>query len=90
MTAAELASAVRAHWGIENRLHWVLDVSFGEDGKTLRKDNAPQNLSLLRKIVLNIIRLAPPGKKKTSLRLRRKGAAWDDDLRMNMLGLTPL
>lgn len=90
LTAAELASAVRAHWGIENRLQWVLDVSFGEDGKTLRKDNAPQNLSLLRKIVLNIIRLAPPGKKKTSLRLRRKGAAWDDDLRMNMLGLTPL
>lgn len=47
LTDAELASAVRAHWGIENRLHWVLDVSFGEDGKTLRKDNAPQNLSLL-------------------------------------------
>ncbi len=90
LTAAELASAVRAHWGIENRLHWVLDVSFGEDGKTLRKDNAPQNLSLLRKIVLNIIRLAPPGKKKASLRLRRKGAAWNDDLRMNMLGMTPL
>ena len=72
---------MRAHWGVENSLHWVLDVSFGEDGRTLRKDHTPQNLSLLRKIVLNIIRLAPPGKKKTSLRLRRKGAAWDDDLR---------
>ena len=90
LTATELASAVRAHWGVENRLHWVLDVSFGEDGKTLCKDNSPQNLSLLRKIVLNIIRLAPPGKRKASLRLRRKGAAWDDDLRMNMLGMTPL
>ena len=90
LSAAELASAVRAHWGVENSLHWVLDVSFGEDGRTLRKDHAPQNLSLLRKIVLNIIRLAPPGKRKASLRLRRKGAAWDDDLRMNMLGLTPL
>ena len=90
LSAAELASAVRAHWGVENSLHWVLDVSFGEDGRTLRKDHTPQNLSLLRKIVLNIIRLVPPGKRKASLRLRRKGAAWDDDLRMNMLGLTPL
>ena len=90
LSAAELATAVRAHWGIENRLHWVLDVSFGEDDKTLRKDNAPQNLSLLRKIVLNIIRLDTHAKTKASLRLRRKGAAWDDDLRMNMLGLTPL
>ena len=88
--AAELASAVRTHWGVENRLHWVLDVSFGEDGKTLRKDHAPQNLSLLRKIVLNLIRLDTHSKTKASLRLRRKGAAWDDDLRMNMLGLTPL
>ena len=90
LSAAELASAVRAHWSVENRLHWVLDVSFGEDGKTLRKNNAPQNLSLLRKIVLNLTRLDIHGKRKASLRLRRKGAAWDDDLRMNMLGLTPL
>lgn len=36
LTAAQLTRAVRAHWGVENRLHWVLDVSFGEDGKTLR------------------------------------------------------
>lgn len=88
--AEELAASVRAHWGIENRLHWVLDVSFGEDGSTVRKDNAPQNLSLLKKIVLNLIRLDTSVKRKTSLRLRRKGAAWDDDLRMSMLGLTPL
>lgn len=90
LSADQLATAVRSHWGIENRLHWVLDVSFGEDGKTLRKDNAPQNLSLLRKIVLNLIRLDTTDKTKASLRLKRKGAAWDDDMRMNMLGLTPL
>jgi len=90
LSAAQLATAVRAHWGIENRLHWVLDVSFGEDGSTIRKDNAPQNLSLLKKIVLNLIRLDTTGKTKASLRLRRKQAAWDDDVRMNMLGLTPL
>lgn len=90
LSAEQLATAVRAHWGIENRLHWVLDVSFGEDGSTVRKDNAPQNLSLLKKIVLNLIRLDTSDKTKASLRLKRKGAAWDDDVRMNMLGLTPL
>ena len=73
-----------------HRLHWVLDVSFGEDGSTVRKDNAPQNLSLLKKIVLNLIRLDTTDKTKASLRLKRKGAAWDDDVRMNMLGLRPL
>ena len=46
LTAEQLAVAVRGHWGVENRLHWVLDVSFGEDASTVRKDNAPQNLSL--------------------------------------------
>jgi len=90
LSAEDLAAAARAHWGIENRLHWVLDVSFGEDGSTVRKDNAPQNLSLLKKIVLNLIRLDTTDKTKASLRLKRKGAAWDDDVRMNMLGLTPL
>ena len=57
LTAEQLAAAMRGHWGVENRLHWVLDVSFGEDASTVRKDNAPQNLSLLKKIVLNLIRL---------------------------------
>jgi predicted transposase YbfD/YdcC len=90
LSADQLATAVRAHWGIENRLHWVLDVSFGEDGKTVCKDNAPQNISLLRKIVLNLIRLDKTDTTKTSLRRKRKGAALDDDMRMNMLGLTPL
>jgi len=57
LTAEQLAIAARAHWGVENRLHWILDVSFGEDGSVIRKDNAPQNLSLLKKIVLNILTL---------------------------------
>ena len=50
------ARIVRAHWAIENRLHWMLDFCFGEDDGMIRKDNAPQNLSLLKKIVLNLIR----------------------------------
>lgn len=87
LSAKELARAVRAHWGIENRLHWMLDVCFGEDGSMVRKDNAPQNLSLLKKIVLNLIRSDTTDPVKTSLRLKRKRAAWDDDIRMKMLGI---
>ena len=90
LSAEALAAAVKSHWAIENRLHWVLDVSFGEDGSTIRKDNAPQNLSLLKKIVLNIIRSDTTQTAKASLRLKRKAAAWDDEVRMNMLGLRPL
>jgi len=50
------ARIVRAHWAIENRLHWMLAVCFGEDDCMIRKDHAPQNLSLLKKIALNLIR----------------------------------
>ena len=90
LTAEELAKTVRAHWAIENRLHWMLDVCFGEDDCMIRKDNAPQNLSLLKKIVLNLIRADKTDTAKTSLRLKRKRAAWDDDIRMKMLGIHPL
>jgi predicted transposase YbfD/YdcC len=88
LTAEQLAAAARGHWGIEDRLHWVLDVSFGEDASTVRKDNAPQNLSLLKKIVLNLIRLDTADKTKTSLRLKRKRAAWKDGVRVRILGFT--
>ncbi len=88
MIAEQRAVAARAHWGVENQLHWILDVSFGEDGNTIRKDNAPQNLWRLKKIVLNMVRLDTTNKTKASLRLKRKAAAWDDDLRMNMLRLS--
>lgn len=86
----EVAEAVRSHWGIENQLHWVLDVTMKEDASTVRKDNAPENLSLLKKIVLNLLRMDTTDSVKSSLRLKRKRAAWDDDLRMHFLGLTPL
>jgi predicted transposase YbfD/YdcC len=90
LTATELAEAARAHWAVENQLHWVLDVNFGEDASMVRKDNAPQNLSLLKKIVLTLIRNDTTDTAKASLRQKRKRAAWDDDIRMNMLGIQPL
>ena len=90
LTATDLATAARAHWGIENQLHWVLDVTFGEDGSTVRKDHGPDNMSLLKKIVLTLLRTDTTDKAKASLRAKRKRAGWDDDIRMNMLGITPL
>jgi predicted transposase YbfD/YdcC len=87
LTAEQLAAAARAHRGVENRLHWSSMSASVRMASTIRKDNAPQNLSLLKKIVLNMIRLDTTHKTKGSLRLKRNdAAAWDDDLRMNMLG----
>ena len=90
ISSRNLAPAVRAHWAIENQLHWVMDVTMREDASTIRKDHAPENLSLLKKIVMNILRTDTSGRKKLSLRIRRKRAAWDDDLRAQLLGLNPL
>lgn len=54
-----LAAAIRAHWSIENNLHWVLDVSFNEDQCRVRKDHAPQNLAIIRRIALNMLKKEP-------------------------------
>jgi predicted transposase YbfD/YdcC len=59
MPAKKALQAVRSHWGIENQLHWVLDVAFDEDGGRTRKDNAPENFAILRKFAINIIRGHP-------------------------------
>jgi predicted transposase YbfD/YdcC len=74
--AKVFAHAVRAHWGIENQLHWVLDVSLQEDQSRVRAGHAAANLALLRKWALNLLRLdtTKPGK---SIRLRRLLAAMD-------------
>ncbi len=89
MTTEAFAAAVRDHWGIENQLHWSLDVIFSEDARRLTADHGPQNFSLLTKMALNLLRqdVSIP---KQSLRLRRKRIGWDDDGRMALLGLTPL
>src|SRR6218665_1302746 len=53
---AALGKIVRAHWGLENRMHWVLDVAFGEDECRIRAGNAAHNLSILRRIALNLLK----------------------------------
>ena len=56
LTAREFAIGIRSHWGIENRLHWVKDVVFQEDKCRIRTGSAPANLSLIRTIVINLLR----------------------------------
>ena len=71
------AAAVRGHWSIENQLHWVLDVAFQEDGSRVRKDHAPENLGLVRRIALSLLKRAP-SKKKVGVACKRKQAGWND------------
>jgi predicted transposase YbfD/YdcC len=80
---AELLRIVREHWGIENVLHWTLDVVLDEDQARSRKDHAPANLAVLRRLALNIARAHPDT--KTSLRGKLKRAAWDDSFLVDML-----
>ena len=64
----QFAASVRNHWSIENQLHWQLDVTFGEDGARMRKDNSPLNWNVLRKTALPLIRNADIGKKTSVMR----------------------
>jgi predicted transposase YbfD/YdcC len=75
IAAKRLLQIVRSHWGIENRLHWVLDVVFDEDRGRTRKDNGPENLAILRRFAINIIRAHPA---RISMRQKVKRAGWDD------------
>lgn len=54
--AVKIGSCIRSHWGIENKVHWVLDVTFNEDKSQISKDNAPENIAIARKWALNVIR----------------------------------
>jgi predicted transposase YbfD/YdcC len=80
--AKRLLQIVRSHWGIENQLHWVLDVVFDEDGGRTRKDNGPENLAILRRFALNIIRSHPD---RISMRQKVKRAGWDDTFVLDLL-----
>jgi predicted transposase YbfD/YdcC len=76
MTAKALAEAVRAHWMIENALHWVLDVTFREDLARVRKGHGARNMAVVRHFAINLVRTA---KDKRSLKTRRKLAGWNPD-----------
>ena len=85
LTAAQLAEAVRAHWQIENALHWVLDVTFREDHSRLRKGHGAANMAVVRHFALNLVRTASD---KHSLKTRRKLAGWSNDYLASLLNPT--
>ena len=82
MTPAEVLQTVRAHWSIENGQHWVLDVAFNEDRVHTRNDNAAENLALLRRIALNLIKTDPA---KGSIRVKVKRAGWNDTFLLSLI-----
>jgi len=76
-------NAVRQHWGVENGLHWVLDVSFNEDACRIRKDKGAQTFSVLRHIALNLLKRE--SQYKRGIKARRKRAGWDRDYLLQVL-----
>ena len=76
------ARLVRGHWGIENGLHWHLDVTFREDDSRVQKDNGPLNLNIFRKFSLFLLTHEPS---KISLKRKRKKAARDDGFMVELL-----
>lgn len=82
LDAARMLAAIRSHWSIENSLHWVLDMTFREDASRVRRGDAAENLSMLRRLVLNICRRNKTGKSNPS-KVRRAG--WNDDVRTQLL-----
>lgn len=84
-TAEAAAIAIRAHWAIENSLHWVLDVVFGDDQARLRTGHGAKNMAIVRHFAINLVRTVTD---KKSIKLRRKLAGWDVRYLASILGLT--
>lgn len=83
LTAKAFGQAVRSHWGIENQVHWILDVGFHEDQSRIRAGSAAENFAVLRHLALNLLQQHPI--KGLSVRTRRMKAAWDDDYLLQVL-----
>ena len=82
-TAKQAAESIRGHWGIENQLHWGLDMSFDEDASRIRKGHAAENFSRLRRIALNLLKRETS--RKVGIKSKRLLAAWDHDYLLGLL-----
>ena len=78
----QFSDSVRGHWGIENSMHWTLDVTFREDESRIRKDHGPDNFALLRRMALTLIKRDTS---RGSVRRKRKRAAWSNEALLNIL-----
>jgi len=81
--AQRMLAAVRGHWGIENSLHWVLDIAFDEDHHRVRKDNGPANFAVLRHIALNLLKQEHTV--KAGIKAKRRKAGWDEPYLLKVL-----
>src|SRR4051812_12415061 len=81
------ARAVRGHWGVENKLHWVMDVCFGEDQSRARAGHAAENLATLRRLALNLLKREKT--KKRGIKGKQRNASWDHDYLLRLLGVQP-
>ena len=84
LVAPEAADLVRGHWSIENDCHWTLDVAFGEDDVRIHEGHAPENLSLIRSLMLNALKQDQTV--KASLKQKRKMCGWDDAYLLRIVG----
>lgn len=81
--AEKISQAIRSHWGIENSLHWTLDVTFSEDKSRIRKDNSPENFALLRRLAINLLKQEKGF--KGSLKMKRYLAGMDNNYLVQIL-----
>ena len=82
-TAKVIGQFIRAHWSVENTLHWILDISFRDDESRIRKGNAPQNAAIIKHMTLNMLQKAKG--KRDSIKQMRKAAGWDEALLLEIL-----
>lgn len=81
--AWKIGRAIRSHWSVENKRHWQLDVTYGEDDCKIRKDNGPENFSVIRRTTLNLLKADK--KTKAGIKNKRSKAGWDKDYMMDIL-----
>ncbi|WP_044413531.1 ISAs1 family transposase, partial [Thiomicrospira microaerophila] len=86
--AKRLGQYIRQHWGIENSLHWVLDMAFNEDQSRARIGHAAENLAIIRRLSLNLLRHAKGS--KLGVKNKRLQACCDDGFRESILQLSPI
>lgn len=84
--AWKIGHAIRSHWSVENKLHWQLDVSYGEDGCKIRKDNGAENFSVIRRVTLNLLKADK--KTKAGIKNKRSKAGWNKDYMLEILGMS--